>query len=141
MTTKKIVIITVAVVVTLGLLVVVFAGGILGFAFYQIGNSEAAITAKNFLKSNQKLKQNIGDVKDFGAFVTGSINLNNDIGEATLNLKVIGQRKTVKASVDLVYRGGRPWRVSSASYTDDSGQTVNLLNPYDSQRIIPVLIA
>jgi hypothetical protein len=141
MTTKKIVITVVAIVVTIGLLVVVVAGGIVGFAFYQIGNSEAALTAKDFLRNNQKLKQEIGDVKDFGTFVTGNINVNNDAGEATLNLKVIGELKTVKASVDLVYRSGRPWRISSASYVTDSGQTVNLLNPYDTKRFIPLLTA
>ena len=141
MTTRKIVIIVVAIVVTMGLLVVVVAGGIVGFAFYQIGNSEAALKAKDFLRNNQKLMQEIGDVKDFGSFVTGNINVNNDAGEATLNLKVIGERKTVKASVDLVYRSGRAWRISSASYVNDSGQTVNLLNPYDTKRFIPLLTA
>ncbi len=125
----------------MGLLVVVFAGGIVGFAFYSIGHSEAAITAKDFLKNNQKLKEEVGDIKDFGSFVTGNINVHNDSGEATLNIKVIGERKTVKASVDMVYRSGRPWRVSSATYVNDAGQTVNLLNPYDSQRLIPQLVA
>jgi hypothetical protein len=141
MTTKKIIIIIVAVAIMMGLLVVVFAGGIVGFAFYSIGHSEAAITAKDFLKNNQKLKDEIGDIKDFGSFVTGNINVHNDNGDATLNIKVIGERKTVNASVDMVYRSGRPWRVSSATYVNDAGQTVNLLNPYDSQRFIPQLVA
>jgi hypothetical protein len=137
MTTKKIVIIVAAVVIAVGLIVVVFAGGIIAFAFYQIGNSGAAVTAKDFLKNNQKLKQEIGEVRDFGSFVTGNINVANDSGEATLKLKVVGERKTVNASVDLVYRNGRPWRVSSASYVNETGQTVNLLNPYDSKRLTP----
>ena len=141
MTTKKIIIIVVAVVMVMGLLVVVFVGGIVGFAFYSIGHSEAAITAKDFLKNNKKLKDEIGDIKDFGSFVTGNINVHNDNGDATLNIKVIGERKTVNASVDMVYRSGRPWRVSSATYVNDAGQTVNLLNPYDSQRFIPQLVA
>ena len=141
MTTKKIIIIVVAVSLVMGLLVVVFAGGIVGFAFYSIGHSEAAITAKDFLKNNQKLKEDIGEIKDFGSFVTGNINVHNDNGDATLNIKVIGERKTVNASVDMVYRSGRPWRVSSATYVNDAGQTVNLLNPYDSQRFIPQLVA
>ena len=141
MTTKKIIIIAVAVVMMMGLLVVVFAGGIVGFAFYSIGHSEAAITAKDFLKNNQKLKEEVGDIKDFGSFITGNINVHNDSGDATLNIKVIGEHKTVNASVDMVYRSGRPWRVSSATYVNDAGQTVNLLNPYDSQRFIPQLVA
>ena len=141
MTTKKIIIIVVAVAMLMGLLVVVFAGGIVGFAFYSIGHSEAAITAKDFLKNNQKLKEEVGDIKDFGSFVTGNINVHNDSGDATLNIKVIGERKTVNTSVDMVYRSGRPWRVSSATYVNDAGQTVNLLNPYDSQKFIPQLVA
>ena len=141
MTTKKIIIIVVAVAMLMGLLVVVFAGGIVGFAFYSIGHSEAAITAKDFLKNNQKLKEEVGDIKEFGSFVTGNINVHNDSGDATLNIKVIGERKTVNASVDMVYRSGRPWRVSSATYVNDAGQTVNLLNPYDSQKFIPQLVA
>lgn len=140
MTTRKIVIAVALVVLSLGLLVVVFAGGIVGYAFYQIGNSQAAVTAKDFLKSNDRLKQDIGQVNDFGTFVTGNVSGHNDSGEATLNLKVFGARKTVKASVGLIFRGGRIWRVVSASYVSDSGQTINLLDPYDSRMLVPLLV-
>lgn len=139
MTTKKILLIFSGVVVTVGLLVVIFVGGIVGFAIYQVGNSEAAREAKQFLRSNDELKQDIGEVKDFGSFVTGSINIQNDNGTATLNFKVIGERKTVNASVDLTYSQGR-WRVSSASYTNDRDQTVNLLDPYESRILLPSLL-
>ena len=137
MTTRKIVIAIVGVLLTLGLLVVVFAGGIVAFAFYQIGNSQAADNAKDFLKNNERLKQDIGQFNDFGTFITGNVSGHNDTGEATLNLKVIGERKTVNASVGLIFRGGRIWRVVSASYIGDSGQTVNLLDPYDSKMLVP----
>ncbi|MGH9927932.1 MAG: hypothetical protein ACREA9_01760, partial [Pyrinomonadaceae bacterium] len=78
------------------------------------------------------LKQDIGEVKDFGKFVTGSININNGDGTAELNLKVIGERKEVNASVELVSRSGNQWRVSAASYKNDAGETIDLLNPYES---------
>jgi len=134
MSTKKIIIIVVSVVVVLGLIVVVFVGGIVGFAFYQISNGEAGITAKAFLKSNERLKQDIGEVKDFGSFVTGNVHVSNGEGIARLNLKVIGERKTVNASVDLMYQNGRQWRVTAASYKNEAGETVDLLNPYESRR-------
>ena len=140
MTTKKIVLIVGALVVVLGLVVVLFVGGIVGFALYQIGNSQAALKAKDFLRNNEKLKLDIGEVKDFGSIVTGSVNIQNGNGEATVNLKVIGERKTVNASVHLLLVSGSAWRVSSASYVNESGQTVELLNPYDSQLLIPLLI-
>lgn len=141
MTTKKIVLISIALVVVLGVVVLVFVGGIVGFALYQVGNSEAAVRAKDFLRTSEKLKLDIGEVKDFGSIVTGSVNFENGNGEATLNLKVIGERQTVNASVHLLMVSGSNWRVSSASYVNESGQTINLLDPYDSKLLIPVLIA
>jgi hypothetical protein len=133
MTTKKIVIIVVAVALVIGLIVVVVVGGIVGVAFYSIGRSEAAETARDFLRTNERLKQDIGEVKDFGSFITGNISINNGSGNATINLKVVGERQTVNASVDLIYRNGQPWRVVAASYQNDKGQSVALLNPYQGR--------
>ncbi|HEV7397750.1 MAG TPA: cytochrome c oxidase assembly factor Coa1 family protein [Pyrinomonadaceae bacterium] len=140
MTTRKIVAIVVIIVAVIAGMVVFIAAGIVGIAFYSIGKSDAANTARSYLRDNEKLKQDIGDVKDFGSFVTGSINVQNGDGEARLKLKVIGTRKTVDATVDLAYRSGHPWRVVNASYTNDQGQLIELLNPYDSQ-LLPILLA
>lgn len=140
MTTKRIVLIVGAVVVVLGLVVVLFVGGIAGFVLYQIGNSEAADKARDFLRASEKLKQDIGEVKDFGSIVTGSISFTPGGGRATINLKVIGEKKTVNATVDLVLVNNT-WRVSQASYVNDTGQTIELLDPYDSKLLIPRLAA
>jgi len=141
MTTKKIVLVVGGVVVVLAVLVICFAGGILGFALYQIGNSEAAAKARDFLRSSEELKAEIGPVKDFGSIVTGSVNLHNGNGDASLHLKVIGDRKTVNATVDLILVRGGAWRVSAAAYVNEAGQTIDLLDPYDTKRLIPRLIA
>lgn len=140
MTTKKILLIVGGVVVVLGFVVALFVGGIVGFALYQVSNSEAAETAKNFLRTNEKLKKDIGDVKDFGSIITGSVNVADGNGQATLNLKVIAN-ETVNASVNLVYVNRGDWRVSAASYVNRDGQTIDLLNPYDSKMLVPLLIA
>ena len=141
MTTKKIVILVVSIVLGLGLIVAIFVGAIIGIALYTIGNSEAGETARTFLRNNEKLKQDIGEVKDFGSFVTGNVNIQNNDGNATINLKVYGERKTVNASVDLIYRSGRPWRVVAASYQNDSGETVQLLDPYQTLNRILKIVA
>lgn len=141
MTTEKIVLMAGGVVAVLGLVVVCFVGAIVGLALYQVSNSEATARAKVFLRNSEKLKAEIGDVKDFGSIVTGSINLHSGGGEAALNLKAIGDRKTVNTTVHLVLITSSTWRVSSASFINDAGQTVNLLDPYDSQIVIPLLIA
>ena len=141
MTTKKIVLVVGGVVVVLALLVVCFVGGIVGFGLYQVAHSDAAAKARDFLRNSEKLKAETGTIKDFGSIVTGSVNLHNGNGDATLHLKVIGDRKTVNANVDLVLVKGGTWRVSSASYVNETGQTIDLLDPYDTKRLIPRLIA
>jgi hypothetical protein len=75
------------------------------------------------------LKQDIGEVKDFGSFITGNVNVHNTDGEATLNLKVIGEKRTVNATVNLSYRSNRSWRVTGATY-DRDGQTIDLVQGY-----------
>jgi Cytochrome oxidase complex assembly protein 1 len=141
MTTKKIVLIVAGVVVVLGLVVVLFVGGIIGLALYQVGNSEAAAKAKDYLRTSEKLKQDIGEVKDFGSIITGSVNVNDGNGQATLHLKVIGANETVNASVQLIYANRGEWNVTSASYINADGQTIDLLDPYDSKVLVPLLIA
>ena len=134
MSTKKLVIIIGSILGGLALVVVLFAGAIVGSVFYAIGNSEAAATAKDFLRSSEKLKQDIGEVKEFGYFVTGSINTRNDEGDASLKLKVIGERRTAQATVDLMYRQGHKWRVTDAYYRSETGQTIGLLDKYESEK-------
>jgi hypothetical protein len=136
MSTKKIVLIVAGILGVLALIVVLFFGAIFWFVFRTIGNSEAADQARTYLRNNEQLKQDIGEVKDFGSFVTGQINVQNANGEASLHLKVIGERKTVNATVDLSYRSNRNWRVTGASY-DRDGQTVDLMRPYDEPSPTP----
>jgi cytochrome oxidase complex assembly protein 1 len=137
MTTKKLVIIISSVVVVIGLLIVIFVGAIVGTVFYSIGNSDAAMVAKDYLKANATLTRDIGPVKDFGSFITGNINVNNANGEATLYLKVIGERQKVNATVSLMYRNGHQWRVTDASYKNAAGNTIDLLNPYEAPSPTP----
>jgi hypothetical protein len=133
MTTKKIVIIAGSIVLVIGLIVVIFVGGIIGIVFYSIGNSEAADTARSFLQKNEQLKTDIGEIKEFGSIVTGSVNIDGGSGKATINLKAVGERKSVNASVELIYRNGQPWRVTAASYQNDKGENIELLNPYQGR--------
>jgi cbb3-type cytochrome oxidase subunit 3 len=132
MSTGKIVAIVLGIAAALGLIVVLFVGGILWFTFRTIGNSQAADEARAYLRNNQKLKADIGEVKEFGSFITGTVNVRNQNGDATLSLKVYGERKTVNATVDLMYRNNRAWRVTGAQYVSD-GRTIDLLSAYDSE--------
>jgi glutamate/tyrosine decarboxylase-like PLP-dependent enzyme len=136
MSTKKIILIIAGIVGVLALIVALFVAAIGWFVFRTIGNSEAAETARTYLRNNERLKQDIGEVKDFGSFVTGQVNVHNSDGEATLHFKVIGERRVVNATVDLSYRSNRNWRVTGASYERD-GQTIDLMRPYETPAATP----
>lgn len=139
MTTKKMLLTIGGVVIALGLLVVCFVGAITGFAFYSVSHSEAAARARDFLRKNEKLQADIGPVKDFGSIVSGGFQV-TDRTTASLDFKVIGERKTVKATVDLVL-SNRVWIVTEAFYVNSSGQKVSLRDPYESKIPIPLLVA
>jgi len=128
--TKKIILIVAGILGVLVLVVALFVGGIAWFAFHTIGSSEAAEASRTYLRNNQALKQDIGEVKDFGSFITGNVNVANGDGEATLYLKVIGEKRNVNARVDLSYRSNQNWRVTGASY-DRDGRTIDLMKPYE----------
>src|SRR5689334_18449261 len=95
MSTKKILLIIGGIVLVLGLIVVLLVGGITYFVFRTINESPAAETARTYLRNNDRLKQEIGEVKDFGWLVTGNINVTNGDGVATLYLKAIGEKAEV----------------------------------------------
>jgi Cytochrome oxidase complex assembly protein 1 len=130
MSTKKIILIIAGILGVLALVVALFVGGIFWFVFHTIGSSEAAEASRTYLRNNAVLKQDIGEVKDFGSFVTGNVNVSNGDGEATLYLKVIGEKREVNARVDLSYRSNQSWRVTGASYERD-GRTIDLMKPYE----------
>ncbi|HKS28694.1 MAG TPA: cytochrome c oxidase assembly factor Coa1 family protein [Pyrinomonadaceae bacterium] len=135
MTTKKLVVIVLSAMVGLFLAFLLFVGGVVGIAFYSVANSDAAVTAKEFLRGNEKLKHDIGEVKDFGYFVTGEIKTEGGGGRARLHLKVIGERRTVNASVRLEYRDSGAWRVREASYQNESGVTVELVEDSQTNKV------
>src|ERR1043165_2583383 len=111
------------------------------FGVLSDNNSEPAEKAKTYLRNNEKLKQDVGEVQNFGNIVTAAINDRNGNSEVTLKLKVIGEKKTVNATVDLMLVQGNSWRVTSASYVNSNGQSVKLLDPYETKVLIPSLTA
>jgi hypothetical protein len=121
----------------IALLVALFVGAISGIVFYSINKSDAAATARSYLRQNEKLKREIGEVKDFGSLVTGNLNTQSGEGDATIKLKVIGERRTVNAEVALSYRRGSKWWVTDASYVDEKGVAVNLMDKYEPANDAP----
>ena len=141
MTTKKIMMIVGSVLLGLTVLILVFLVAIVGLGLYAVKNSESAEKAKDYLRKNEKLKQDVGEVKDFGSIVTAAVDVRDGNNEVTLKLKVIGEKKTVNATVVLILVQGNAWRITSASYVNSSGQKIPLLDPYDTKVQIARLAA
>jgi|ERR1041385_1789999 hypothetical protein len=141
MTAKKIVFGVGIVLTVLAALAGIFLVVIVYFGLYTVNNSEPAEKAKAYLRSNDKLKQDIGEVQNIGNVDTAAINDRNGNNEVTLKLKVFGERKTVNATVNLMLVPGNTWRITSASYVNSNGQTVKLLDPYDTKVQMPSLTA
>jgi cbb3-type cytochrome oxidase subunit 3 len=137
MTAKKIVQIVGGVFFALTVLMFFFLLAIVFFGLYTVSNSESAEKAKDYLRKNEQLKLDIGEVQKFGNIVTAAINDRNGNSEVTLKLKVFGERKTVNATVDLMLVQGNAWRVTSASYVNSNGQNIKLLDPYDTKVFSP----
>ena len=138
---KKSVFVVGGVLVVPALLTTIFIVVIVFLGLYTVKNSESAEKAQDYLRQSEKLKQDIGEVQKFGNIVTAAINDRNGNSEVTLKLKVFGEHKTVNATVDLMLVQGNAWRVTSASYVNSNGQTVKLLDPYDTKVLIPSLTA
>jgi hypothetical protein len=141
MKAKKIVFIIGSVLTVLMVLTAIFVVAIVYFGLYTVNRSEPAEKAKAYLRNNEKLKQDIGDVQNIGNIDTVGINDRNGDSEVTLKLRVYGANKTVNATVNLMLVQGNAWRVTSASYVNSNGQTVKLIDPYESKVLIPRLIA
>ena len=141
MTAKKIVFGVGIVLTVLAVLAAIFVVVIVYFGLYTVNNSEPAEKAKAYLRSNEKLKQDIGEVQNIGNVETAAINDRNGNNEVTLKLKVFGEKKTVNATVNLMLVPGNTWRITSASYVNSNGQTIPLLDPYDTKVLIPSLTA
>jgi len=138
---KKSVFVVGGVLVALALLTTIFIVVIVFLGLYTVKNSQSAEKAQDYLRRSEKLKQDIGEVQKFGNIVTAAINDRNGNSEVTLKLKVFGERQTVNATVDLMLVQGNAWRVTSASYVNSNGQTVKLLDPYDTKVLMPSLTA
>ncbi len=111
-----------AVGVVVGILVVVaFCGCCIGGAvllpflpFGILGHGGAAGAARSFLGQDPQVRREIGEIKSYGLFPSGSVSINSGHGRAHLIFRLEGSRAKGKAVVDLTKAPGKDWEVRSA---------------------------
>ena len=81
--------------------------------------SDAYKTAVVEIENNQQLKNEIGEITDYGMFPTGSINYVDGYGEAELEIKVIGTKSTKSVYVYLIKEVDKEWQLVEMIDEDD----------------------
>jgi hypothetical protein len=72
------------------------------YSVINISNSDAFDFAKTKVKQNQVIKEKIGKVIEFGNFPYGGFRTENGEEKAQVNLKVIGEKGEINATLNLV---------------------------------------
>jgi len=83
----------------------------------------AAGTAKDYLRKNTVVQAQIGPVREFGQFPTGSESIINGEGSAHFVITIKGERRDGSAELELVRKPGQPWKVTSAVLTVEGRET------------------
>ncbi len=108
-----------------GIAAVVAAGGLcvgclvaaVFLPFSWLYHGGAAGAAKKFLRSNAVVRARLGEIKDFGWFPSGTVEVTNGAGKAHLVFSLKGTRGQGQAAVDLSKKAGRDWKVTAATLT------------------------
>jgi hypothetical protein len=90
-------------------------GGIFGGVMGAIKNSDAYKMSVELVEKSSEVKEEIGNIKSYGWFPGGSVNVNGSSGEAKLNISVTGEKGEGTVETELVKKGGK-WNFTSAVF-------------------------
>lgn len=97
-----------------GLCAICLVGGLfLPYHWWTQGGPSQA--AKDFLASDPTLREQLGAIKDFGLFPSGSVNELNGKGKAHLEFSLEGDKGRGRAAVDLAKEPRKDWWVTAAT--------------------------
>ena len=85
----------------------------------------AAEAAKDYLRKSSVVQAQLGAVKEFGRFPSGTESIINGEGSAHFFMTVKGERKEGRAEIELTRKPGQSWQVTSAVLTVD-GRPIQL---------------
>jgi hypothetical protein len=73
-------------------------------------SSDAYKVAVLDIQKNEEIKREIGEVKSFGSFPKGSIEIQNGLGQAGLQITVFGKKKEMDITVNLIKERDSIWK-------------------------------
>jgi hypothetical protein len=101
-------------------------GGILGTVFYGLHNSWAYEEGVKLAKLNPEVAAELGEPIESSWLATGSINLVNDSGNATLAIPLSGLKQKGTLYVEVHKQAGQ-WHFKSAVVETAGGKKIDLL--------------
>lgn len=85
-------------------------------AVFILSNSAAYSAATQYLQSDSRIQNEVGDIKGFGLIPTGSVQVSTingiESGHATFEIIVRGSKKYKDVTVDLQKTSGNSWTVT-----------------------------
>ena len=101
-----------------GVLVFVMFIGALVFGVMAIFRNHSSYQAAiQFIKTNPRVAELVGDIEGFGAFPSGSINTSGGRGQAEFIIRVVGSEGTIRVHIQLVREPLRDWEVIEFFYS------------------------
>ena len=91
-----------------------------------IKESEPFKIASSFVKENQQIKDDLGEVTETSPWFPSSLKTSGSTVQVQLTLRVEGKNGTGKAYVTLVYLRDR-WQITAASYENRQGKVIPLI--------------
>ena len=101
-----------------------------------IKDSEPFKTASSFVKENQQVKDDLGEVTETSPWFPSSLKTSGSMVRVQLTLRVDGKNGTGKAYVTLVYLRDR-WQITTASYENRQGKVSPLIKGEIRDTAIP----
>ena len=102
-------------------------GGIFGGVIGAVKNSDAYKMSVELAEKNSEVKEDIGNIKSYGWFPGGSVNIKGSSGEAKLSISLTGEKGEGTLETELVKKGGQ-WNFTSAIfYLKNSDKEIDLL--------------
>ncbi len=98
----------------LGLIFIFYLGN-----FIKISTSDEYDLAKKYVKSNKKLIDEIGKIKEFGVFPTGSIREQNGKKFAQIHLNIKASKESGKIILTMLKKPNEDWEYIDMKFNKD----------------------
>ena len=98
------------------LIVAIFVSSLVFGIMFTIRNHSAYQTALDYIETNPRIIELVGDIESFGFFPNGSISTSGGHGQADFTIRVNGSDRTAHVHVRLIREPLEDWEVISLRY-------------------------